>query len=204
MLRVILVAAALLLPFVESLSAGEYNQTLNIGDAAPAWEKLPGVDGKTYSLADLKDKEVIVIAFTCISCETAVEYEDRINELVKKYADPKSKVGVFAICSSRAPADKMEKLSERATKKPYLFPLAYDESQKTAKDYGAIATPEFYVLNKDQKIIYMGAMDDATAADKVTIRYVEDAIAAALSGQLPAVKETLARGCRIRYVRERK
>lgn len=204
MSRVIFLAMVFLLPFAGTALAGEYNQTLNIGDASPAWEKLPGVDGKTYSLADLKDKEVIVVAFTCISCETAVEYEDRINELAKKYDDPKSKVGVLAICSSRAPGDKLEKLSERATKKPYLFPLAYDESQKVAKDFGAIATPEFYVLNKDRKIVYMGAMDDVTAADKVTIRYVEDAIAAALSGQLPVVKETLARGCRIRYVRERK
>ena len=49
----------------------------------------------------------------------------------------------------------------------------------------------------------MGAMDDATDAEKVTKKYVEDALVAALKGETPAVKETIARGCRVRYAKER-
>ena len=50
-----------------SASAGEFNKKLNIGDPAPAWKDLPGTDGKMHSLGDLKDKDVVVVVFTCNS-----------------------------------------------------------------------------------------------------------------------------------------
>ena len=53
--------------FASFATAGEYNPTLNIGDAAPAWHELPGVDGKKHSLDDLKDKKLVVVVFTCNS-----------------------------------------------------------------------------------------------------------------------------------------
>ena len=187
-----------------TVSAGEFNETLSIGDTSPVWEKLPGTDGKMHSLSDFKDKDAVVVVFTCASCPTAVDYEGRINDLSKKYGGPAGKVGVIAICVNRVAADRLDKLTERATKQQLAFPILYDESQKVAKDFGAIFTPEFYVLNKDRKIVYMGAMDDATDAAQVKKHFVEDALVAALKGQSPLVKETVARGCMVRYARERK
>src|SRR5262245_36924594 len=61
-----------------STSAGEFNKKLNIGDPAPAWRDLRGVDGKMHSLADLKGKDAVVLVFTCNSCPIAVDYENRI------------------------------------------------------------------------------------------------------------------------------
>ena len=187
-----------------SLLAGEFNQELSIGDKAPVWSGLPGTDGKSHSLAEFKDKAAVVLVFTCLSCPTAVDYEDRINDLAKKYAGSAGKVGVVAVCVNRVAADRLDKLTERAKQKEFLFPMIYDESQKIAKDHGAIFTPEFYVLDRERKIAYMGAMDDATDAEKVTKRFVEDAIESVLKGELPAVKETVARGCMVRYARDRK
>ena len=184
--------------------AGEYNEKLNIGDAAPAWEALPGADGKSHSLAELKDKDVVVLAFTCLSCPTAVDYEDRIEALSKKFGGSEGKVGVVAVCVNKVAADRLDKITDKAKQKGFSFQYLHDESQKIAGDYGAIFTPEFYVLNKDRKIVYMGAMDDATDVANVKKHFVEDAIEAALSDSKPLVKETLARGCRVRYVRERK
>ncbi|WP_010582073.1 thioredoxin family protein [Schlesneria paludicola] len=187
-----------------SLYAGQYNEVLNIGDAAPTWQELPGTDGKMHALSDFQDKDAVVVVFTCLSCPTAVDYEARFEELAKKYGGPTSNVGFAAICVNRVAADRLDKLTDRANEKKLSFPYLYDESQKIAKDYGAIFTPEFYVLNKQRKVVYMGAMDDATDADKVTKRYVEDALAAALKGSEAPVTETIARGCRVRYVRDRK
>ncbi len=187
-----------------SLMAGEFNQTLNIGDAAPAWENLPGTDGKNHSLSELKDKEAIVLAFTCLSCPTAADYEERINDLAKKYGGPNGKVGIVAVCVNRIAADRLDKLTEHARQQSLAFPIMYDESQKIAKDYGALCTPEFYVLDKERKIVYMGAMDDATDAPKVTQRFVEEAVIATLKKEVPAVKETVPRGCLVRYARERR
>ena len=189
---------------LSSVQAGEFNQVLSIGDAAPAWEKLPGTDGKSHSFSDLKENEAVVLVFTCLSCPTAVDYEERFNNLTKKYGGPNGKVGFVAVCVNQVAADRLDKLTERAEKQKFAFPVLYDDSQKIAKDYGAIYTPEFFVLNKDRKIVYMGAMDDATDADKVTKHYVEDALVAALKSETPSVKETIARGCRVRYAKERK
>src|ERR1700733_12331969 len=67
-------------------AAGQFNGVMNLGDAAPAWTNLAGVDGKKHSLADLKDKEIVVVVFTCNSCPVAVLYEDRIIDFAKKHA----------------------------------------------------------------------------------------------------------------------
>lgn len=182
--------------------AGEFNEVLSIGDTAPAWKDLPGTDGKSHSIGDLTKADVVVVVFTCLSCPTATDYEERINALTKKYAD--GSVAVVAICVNRVEADKLPVLTKRVEEKKLAFHFLYDESQKIAKDYGAIFTPEFYVLNRDRKVVYMGAMDDSTDAAGVKTRYLEDAIVVAKKGGKLAVTETIARGCRVRYVRERK
>lgn len=173
--------------------AGEFNKKVKIGDPAPAWTKLPGVDGKTHSLADLKDKDVLVIAFTCNHCPVAVGYEDRLIELTRKYSA--KKVAVIAINVNNLEADRLPRMVDRSREKHFNFPYLYDESQQVGRDFGATFTPEFYVLNKERKIVYMGAMDDEQHKDN----YVELAVQAALKGQVPAKTEARPRGCTIRY-----
>jgi peroxiredoxin len=182
------------------LLAGEFNEVLSIGDRAPEWKDLPGTDGQSHSLADLKDKDVVVLVFTCASCPTAVDYEGRINDLVKKYAA--AKVAVVPVCVNRVEADKLPALTKRVKEQGFAFHYLYDESQKIAKDHGAIFTPEFFIFGKDRKLVYTGALDDSTDPAGVKVKYVEDGIAAALKGEKPAITETLARGCRVRYARE--
>ncbi|MEJ7594673.1 MAG: hypothetical protein WKF77_24350 [Planctomycetaceae bacterium] len=79
-----------------------------------------------------------------------------------------------------------------------------DETQKVAASYGANFTPEFFVLNKDRRIVYMGAMDDQTKADKVEQRFVELAVEAALKDEMPAITTNPARGCSIPYKRTKR
>lgn len=185
------------------LFAGEFNQVLSIGDKAPAWDRLPGTDGKPHSSSDLKDKDAVVLVFTCLSCPTAVDYEERFNNLAKRFGGPNGKVGFVAVCVNQIAADRLDKLTLRANEQKWVFPMVYDESQKIAKDFGAIYTPEFFVLNKERNVVYMGAFDDATDAQNVTKKYVEAALTAVLKGETPAIKETIARGCRVRYAKER-
>jgi peroxiredoxin len=180
--------------------AGKYNNVLNIGDAAPAWKKLPGVDGKEHSLDDLKQKKVVVVVFTCNSCPVAADYEDRILAFAKKYSE---QVGVVAINVNKIPEDSLVKMKERAEKKKFSFPYLFDESQQIAKDYGAAFTPEFFVLGPERKIVYMGGMDDNSNAAQVKTNYLEPAVEAALAGKKPETQEAVARGCRIRFARER-
>ncbi|MBX9789414.1 MAG: thioredoxin family protein [Pirellulales bacterium] len=185
-------------------TAGQYNDVLNIGDPAPSWSKLPGVDGRDHSLADLADKQVVVVVFTCNSCPIAIDYEDRIIAIAKEFAGPDGKAALVAINVNRIKEDSLERMKERAEKKGFPFPYLYDESQQIARAYGANFTPEFFVLDRDRKIVYMGGMDDNSNPDMVTVTYLKPAIEATLAGNKPATTETVARGCRVRYARERR
>jgi peroxiredoxin len=180
--------------------AGEFNTVLSVGDAAPEWANLVGTDGRQHALADFKDKKIVVVVFTCNSCPVARDYEDRIIDLAKRHADD---AAVVAINVNRVPEDSLEKMQERVRGKSFPYPYLYDETQQIARDYGARSTPEFFVLGPDRKIVYTGAMDDASDAAQVKTNFVEEAIQAALAGTKPATGETFARGCGIRFVRQR-
>jgi peroxiredoxin len=180
--------------------AGQYNKTLNPGDPAPAWKDLPGTDGRKHALADLAGKDVVVLVFTCNSCACAEEYEDRIIAFAEKYKD---RVAVVAVNVNTGPDDRLDAMKKRAAKKKFPFPYLYDESQQTARDYGATYTPEFFVLDKARRVAYMGAMDDRTKVEAVTERYLAAAVEAVLRQQKPAKGETIARGCLIKFKRNR-
>ena len=196
--------AALVLGFSYDAVAGEYNQVLSIGDRAPAWKDLPGVDDKKHSLAELDEKELVVVVFTCNSCPIATDYEDRIIEIAKQYGGPEGKVGLVAINVNRVEEDRLPKMKERAETKGFPFPYLYDESQKIAKEYGATFTPEFFVLDRDRKVAYMGGMDDSSKPAQVKQHYLKAAIESLLEGDVPETPETTAIGCRIRYSRDRR
>jgi peroxiredoxin len=183
---------------VSPAQAGKFNKALNIGDAAPAWENLPGVDGSNHSLSDLKDKDVVVMVITCNHCPVAQAYQDRIIAFAKKYTEaPESKVALVAINVNNIPADRLPQMKVRAQEKGFNFPYLYDQSQKIGHAYGASVTPEFYVLDKDRKVVYMGAMDDDMDSPKVN--YLDPAVDATLKGEAPAKAETRARGCGVKY-----
>lgn len=177
--------------------AGKYNKALSVGDAAPAWQNLEGTDGKKHSLADLKDQDIVVVVFTCNSCPVASGYEGRIIAFAKAHP----KVGVVAINVNTGKEDQLPAMKQRAAKKGFPFASLYDPSQQIAKKYGANYTPEFFVLNKDRKVIYMGSMDDKSPPASPTKNYVTQAVQAAWKGKQAATGETIARGCRIRWNR---
>jgi len=186
------------------LESGKYNRVLSIGDAAPAWKDLPGTDGKKHSLADLKDKPIVVVVFTCNSCPYATDYEDRLIALAKSHADAKSAVAVVAINVNLVEEDRLPAMEAKAKEKKFNFTYLFDESQQIARDYGAIYTPEFYVLDKDRKIVFMGAMDDANDPAKVKVSYVEEAIRASMAGKKAEVGEAPSRGCAVRYAKKKR
>ncbi|MBA4105308.1 MAG: thioredoxin family protein [Pirellula sp.] len=193
-----------LAPLSGQLSAGEFNPTLSVNDSAPIWTNLPGVDDKTHSLADVDPNKPVIVVFTCNSCDVATDYEDRIIEFSKKH---QGEVVVVAICASAKPADALPRMQERAEQKKFPYAYLFDKSQALGQTYGANFTPEFFLLSPgkpdQRRILYMGAMDDSTYADRVKSNYLEPALAAALKGEAPAVQETAPRGCRIKYPRQK-
>jgi peroxiredoxin len=199
-----LLALLLLLAFTVTAHAGKYNQTHNIGDKAPTWTKLPGVDGNEHSSDELKDWDVVVLFFTCNSCEYAIDYEDRIIAIAKKYSGADSRVAFVGVNVNRIGEDRLPKMKERAEKRGFPFVYLFDETQQIAKDFDATTTPEFYVLDRERRIAYMGSLDDNSDAKKATINYVQQAIDALLDGKKPKTTETVPIGCLVRYERTRR
>ncbi len=201
-MKTTITTAITLLVISALVDAGEYNPVREIGDAAPGWTKLPGTDGKTHSLADLKDKDAVVVVFTCNSCPYAVDYEDRLIAFHKKFAS--KNVALVAINVNKVPEDALPAMKKKAREKGFPFLYLFDESQKIAKDYGAFFTPEFFVLNKQRKITYMGSMDNNPDVKKVSKRYLNDAVEATLAGKKVATDETVPFGCKVRFERKRR
>lgn len=174
-----------------------YADKLKIGDKAPDWKDVPGVDDKSHSLADYKDAKAVVVVFTCNHCPVAKAYEDRLVAFQEDYKD--KEVQVVAINVNDIPDDRLDAMKKRAESKKFNFPYLFDESQKTGRDYGATCTPHFFLLDKDRKIAYMGAMDDNMNAEKVKEKHLRDAVDAVLAGKEPPKTVTQQKGCSIKW-----
>ncbi len=170
---------------------------LNVGDRAPQWTGVVGTDDKPHSLADFKDAKAVVVVFTCNHCPVAKAYQDRLIALQKDYKD--KGVQVIAICSNKGSADDLEAMKKRAESAGFNFPYLYDETQQAGRSYGATCTPHVFVLDKNRKLAYMGAIDDEMHADKVKKQYLRAALDAILDGKTPETPVTLQFGCGIQY-----
>lgn len=170
-----------------------------IGDKATDF-KLKSVDGKMYSMSDFKSAKGFIIVFTCNHCPFAKKYEDRINDLAKKYK-PQGYI-LLAINPNDpalAPDDSFELMKVRAKEKGFVFPYLFDEGQKIYPQYGATKTPHTFLLDKNGIVKYIGAIDDnVDSASAVKEKYVENAIAALESGKTPSPETTKAIGCSIK------
>jgi peroxiredoxin len=190
-LMLILAAAALL------TATTVFAASAKVGDPAPDFKGILGVDDKQHGLSDFADAKLVVLVFTCNHCPVAQAYEDRLIALQKDYQS--KGVQVVAINVNNIPPDQFDKMKERAEAKGFNFPYLDDPTQKMGHDYGATNTPHVFLLDQKRKIVYMGAIDDAMKPEKVKKHYLRDAIDALLDGKEPPVAVTKQFGCGIKY-----
>ncbi|HNV31263.1 MAG TPA: thioredoxin family protein [Cyclobacteriaceae bacterium] len=179
------------------LAANPVKNGYEVGDKATDF-KLKNVDGKMVSLADFKEAKGFIIIFDCNTCPYSKAYNERIIDLNEKYAA--KGFPVITINANDGSGDSYEDMVRIANKKKYKFPYLYDETQAIAKTYGATNTPHVFVLNRDLKVSYIGAIDDnARNAASASKKYVENAVDALLTGKSVPVTKTKAVGCGIRW-----
>ena len=177
-----------------------------IGDKAPGFDGLPAVvngQDASLTLSDLKE-DVVVVVFLANHCPAVVANEDRIIDLANSYKGKSVKV-VGISCSgadSVKSQDDIPAIKTRVKEKGYNYDYAYDEAGTVGKAYGAKVTPEFFVLDKERNVKYMGAMDDSPLNEgKVSKVYLKPAIEAVLGNETVEVTETKPAGCGIAYKR---
>ncbi len=178
-------------------SAARFNKKVDIGQQAPSFENLQGVDGKQHSLADYKDAKIVVLIFTGNECPVAQAYERRLIEFQKEYG--KKGVAVIAINCNLEEYDNIDAMKKHADERGFNFAYLNDETQASGKAFGATVTPHMFVLDQDRKIAYMGAFDDNMLLNEVKHNYLPDAVDALLAGEEVEVTETRQKGCGIQY-----
>jgi peroxiredoxin len=206
-----LIVPSLLTLAMQSAAAKDV-KTLEID--APASElNLPGVDDRTYRLADFADAKVLVVIFTCNHCPTAQAYEQRIIQL---HADYRGKgVALVAISPNDPQAvrldelgyadigDAFEDMKLHAKRRGYKFPYLYDgETQRVSTAFGALATPHVFIFDRQRKLRYNGRIDDADVKPPKS-HDARNAIDDLLAGRPVRVPKTRVFGCSTKWADKR-
>lgn len=174
---------------------------LAIGAGLPKADvKLTDIADKSISLADAKGKNGLLVIFSCNTCPYVIASEERYKSIAEVCAA--NGVGMILLNANEAQRDGVDSLAEmkaHAQKYGYTFSYAIDANAELADAFGATRTPHIFLFNKDQALVYRGAIDDSVMdATKVEKQYLADAIKAMAAGTEIAVKETKAIGCSIK------
>ena len=122
--------------------------------------KLKNIDGKIYSLNDIKGENGTVVMFICNHCPYVIGILDRLPQVMEKLQE--NGIGVVAIMSNDTqsyPADSYENMQKFAEENEFTFPYLIDETQEIAKAYDAVCTPDFFGFDKNLKLQYRGRLD---------------------------------------------
>ena len=142
---------------------------VRLGTKAPKFELLNTVDDILYSSEDLHGKNGTVIMFICNHCPFVIHV---INEIVSISENYKENISFVAISSndvSNYPDDSPELMKKLAVNKNFSFPYLYDETQEVAKSFDAACTPDFFLYNNENKLIYRGQMDDSRPGNGIPV-----------------------------------
>ena len=174
-------------------------QKLNKGDAAPNFS-LKGVDEKTYSLSDFQGKEGLLILFICNHCPYV---KTKIDTIVKLYERYKEKIAFIGINSNdpEYEGEGMENMKKFAKERDINFPYVLDDTQEVAKAYGATCTPDPFLFDKEQKLVFHGRIDDALEpGQEVTEHTMDENIAKLLSQKEISEELKPSMGCSIKWL----
>ena len=175
---------------------------LPLGTKAPDFS-LMNVDGQMVSLADFSQAPALLVAFICNHCPFVKHVAPALADLAREY-QAKS-VAVVAISSNDVanyPADSPEQMVHEAEDRGYTFPYLFDETQEVAKAYAAACTPDFYVFDGEQKLVYRGQMDDSRpdSGKPVTGADLRAALDAVLAGKPVPADQKPSIGCNIKWI----
>ena len=174
---------------------------LPLGTSAPDFE-LMNIDGNLVRLSDFEGSPALLVIFLCNHCPYVIHVAAGIAALAAEYQQRGvSIVGISSNDVSSHPADSPEQMVAEAEERGYVFPYLYDETQSVAKAYRAACTPDFFVFDKDQKLVYRGQMDSSRpdSGIPVTGEDLRAALDAVLAGDEVAAEQTPSLGCNIKW-----
>jgi peroxiredoxin len=175
---------------------------LPLGTPAPPFSLRDVVSGQVCTLDSFTGKTALLVMFICRHCPYVVHVEKEIAKIGREYAD--TGLGIVAISSNdpvQYPEDAPARLKEMAERLGFTFPFCFDESQDVAKAYAAACTPDFYLFDRERRLVYRGQLDDSRpgSTKPVTGRDLRAAIDAVLTGKPVDGKQQASIGCSIKW-----
>jgi peroxiredoxin len=174
---------------------------LALGTGMPDFQ-LPDTNGKTVSPKDFADARMLLVVFMCNHCPFVKHVLDGLVGLVREYQS--KGVAVIGINSNDVdsfPEDSPDNMAAVARAKGFTFPYLYDVTQKVAKAYKAACTPDFFLFDKQRKLVYRGQMDDSRPGNgrPVTGADLRMAMDAVLQGKEVLGNQKPSMGCNIKW-----
>ena len=140
--------------------------------------------------------------FICNHCPFVIHVRDELTRLASEYQ--KRGVAIVAINSNSIethPQDAPEHMKALATELGWKFPFLFDSTQEVAKAYRAACTPDFYLFDAEQRLVYRGQLDDSRPGNNVPVtgRDLRAALDAVLAGRAPSIDQKPSIGCNIKW-----
>jgi peroxiredoxin len=176
---------------------------LPLGTQAPGF-RLRDTDGRIVTLDDFTDAPALLVVFLCNHCPYVQHIRDHLAALVKDYQGKGvSTVGINSNDAVNYPDDGPEMMVREKAALGYTFPYLYDETQEVAKAYRAACTPDFYVFDKSQKLVYRGQLDGSRPGNAIPVtgKDLRAALDAVLSGRPVSDDQRPSMGCNIKWKR---
>ena len=174
---------------------------LALGTQAPDFT-LPDTEGKMVSRDDFADAPALLVIFMCNHCPYVKHIREGLAKMGRDYqAKGVAVVGINPNDVINFPQDSPEKMAQEVRSAGYTFPYLYDESQQVATAYRAACTPDFFLFDRDRKLVYRGQMDDSRPGNGIPVtgtdlRAAMDAVLQA--GPIPE-KQKPSMGCNIKW-----
>jgi peroxiredoxin len=173
--------------------------SLAIGDPAPRLE-LVDTAGEPHTLPLPGEAPVTVVAWTCNHCPYALAWHDRIQSVARDYSERGVRfLQVNSNDAERYPADSLDAMRGRVEAGEFATPYLHDSTQAVARAYGALKTPDLFVLDTDLRLAYRGAPDADYRDDGLDAAWLRGALDAVLAGDRPEPAETDPVGCGIKW-----
>ena len=173
--------------------------SLGIGDPAPALE-LPDTAGVVHALPRRDEAAATVLVWTCNHCPYALAWHERIQAVARDFAGRGvAFLQVNSNDAARYPADSLDAMRERAEAGEFASPYLHDAQQTAARAYGALKTPDVFVLDAGLRLAYRGAPDGDYEDQGLNAAWMRGALEAVLSGRPADPAETDPVGCGIKW-----
>ncbi|MDH4048828.1 MAG: thioredoxin family protein [Gammaproteobacteria bacterium] len=181
--------------------AATESRMIKLGTTAPGFT-LPDAFGKTHTLDNANDASALLIMFICNHCPFVKHVRRELSKIGKDYQQ--RNVAIFAINSNDAkthPGDSPENMRREIAEWDYVFPYLVDNDQSVAKAYEAACTPDFFVFDKDQRLVYRGQLDASRPSNDIEVTGVDlrAAIDATLAGKAATDRQIPSIGCNIKW-----